>query len=131
MPAGRAVSSAKATAISSKTERIASRLSIYWPLASVVVAGTILRLTVMATYSSSVFLFQIGDATRYARLPIGGAPTGLFSDFASPAGYPILLAFLRKISTALPFTVLVQHALGVLTALVLYAAARRFGAPQL
>lgn len=104
--------------------------SIYWPLFSVVVAGCIVRIVVMLTYSTSVFLFQNGDSIRYARIPLAGASTGLFSDIASPAGYPLFLAFLREISAAMPLTVVVQHCVGIGTALLLYAAARRFGAPK-
>jgi 4-amino-4-deoxy-L-arabinose transferase-like glycosyltransferase len=44
-----------------------------------------------------------------------------------PAGYPVFLKAVRLISTDLGFTILVQHALGVTTGVLLYLTARRLG----
>ncbi len=107
-------------------------LQIYWPLVALVVVGCVVRAVVMLTYSSMVFLFQTGDSSRYVRvyLTAAGLPGGsthIFSDRSAPAAYPIFLLVLRKLSTAMPFTIFVQHCLGIATALLLYAAARRLG----
>src|SRR5207248_5066415 len=45
-------------------------------------------------------------------------------------GYPAFLKVLRAIWSAMPFTVGVQHLIGVVIALLLYAAARRAGASR-
>lgn len=92
--------------------------------------GAALRLLVMLTYSSAVFIYYNGDSIRYARIPVGGFHPGLFGDPAAPAGYPLFLAALRLISHRLWVTVTVQHCLGLATALLLYAGVRRFGAPR-
>lgn len=87
-------------------------------------AGIFLRVLVMVSASGVVNDYFTGDSTRYARIGYGA----LFEDPWQPAGYPAFLAFLRGITTSLAVTVLVQHALGVLTAGLLYCAARRAGA---
>jgi membrane protein implicated in regulation of membrane protease activity len=84
----------------------------------------------MVSYSSAVFTFDSGDSIRYARLPVGSFHPGLLSDSLAPAGYPVFLKVLRAIWSALAFTVAVQHLIGILTALVLYALARRLGASR-
>lgn len=103
---------------------------LYWPLALLCAAGVALRVLVMVTYSSAVFVFYSGDSIRYARIAAPGYHSGLFSDPFAPAGYPAFLKLLRAIWSALPFTVGVQHALGIGVALLLYAVVRRLGAPR-
>lgn len=90
----------------------------------VLAAGIFLRVLVMVSAPGVVNDYFTGDSTRYARIGYGA----LFEDPWQPAGYPAFLALLRGITTSLSVTVLVQHALGVLTAGVLYCAARRAGA---
>jgi hypothetical protein len=82
---------------------------------------------IMGTYSSAVLTFYGGDSTRYLRLPETGF-VGLFDDPYIPAGYPAFLRSLRAVWAALPFTIGVQHLLGIAAALLLYLAARRAGA---
>jgi hypothetical protein len=101
------------------------------PLLWVLVGGLLVRVAVMGTYSTAVFNYYDGDATRYARLPLGGFQPGLFGDPTAPAGYPAFLLVLRHIWPALGFTIAVQHLVGLLIAVVLYAATRRAGAPRL
>ncbi len=103
---------------------------LYWPLVALCTAGVALRVLVMLTYSSAVFVFYNGDSIRYARIAAPGYHSGLFSDPFAPAGYPAFLKLLRAIWSALPFTVGVQHALGLAIALLLYALARRLGSPR-
>jgi hypothetical protein len=111
--------------------KLAPQGAFYRPLLAVVLAGLVIRIIVMVTYSTSVFLFQTGDSARYARLPLHGVSSGLFSDYASPAGYPIFLALTRSFSRAMPFTIAVQHGLGIVSALLLYATMRRVGASKI
>ncbi len=103
---------------------------LYWPLVSLCAAGVALRVLVMVTYSSAVFVFYNGDSIRYARIAAPGYHSGLFSDPYAPAGYPAFLKLLRAIWSALPFTVGVQHALGIAIAILLYAVVRRLGTPR-
>ncbi|MDX6699488.1 MAG: hypothetical protein QOE65_2885 [Solirubrobacteraceae bacterium] len=88
-----------------------------------------LRVAAMLGYSTAVLNYYTGDAGRYARL--APFPSGYFTDSTAPSGYPMFLGGLRDAWAALPFTVAVQHALGVATGLLLYAAMRRLGAPRL
>ncbi len=57
------------------------------------------------------------------------AALNIFRDAQHPAGYPLFLRLVHHLSDRLSFTILVQHALGVATGLLLYAAVRRTGAP--
>jgi hypothetical protein len=91
--------------------------------------GAGLRLLTMLLYTSAVFNYYGGDSTRYLRLKETGF-TGLFSDPMMPAGYPLFLKILRALWSVLPFTIGVQHLLGLATALLLYGAIQRAGAPR-
>jgi hypothetical protein len=90
----------------------------------VLLAGAIgLRIWLMVAYGPAFVGF--GDSHEY----VLAAAEGVFHDAQKPAGYPIFLVLVHGLSDALSFTVLVQHALGVAGALLLYAAVRRTGAP--
>jgi hypothetical protein len=105
-------------------------LRLYRPLAALTVLAVVIRVVVMITYSSAVFVYYNGDALRYARISPGAGHLSLFSDYWTPAGYSIFLAAVREIWSALPFTIGLQHCLGVATGLLFYAALRRTGAPR-
>ena len=45
-----------------------------------------------------------------------------------PAGYPVFLKGLWTVSSSLAFTMVVQHLVGMATAALLYASAKRLGA---
>ena len=66
-----------------------------------------------------------GDSHEY----VDAALRGVFSDVQKPAGYPIFLQGLHQFSDSLTCTILVQHALGLATGLLLYSSVRRAGAP--
>lgn len=121
---------------SQKTRSIASRLvhygthkeergrpQVYWPLLVLVAVGILLRVYSTTVYSTVVTDYFTGDAGRFIR---AGYP-GLFYDEWQPAGYPSFLAAIRSITRDLNVTVAIQHLLGVTTALVLFATARRAG----
>jgi len=57
------------------------------------------------------------------------AAHGVFLGVEKPAGYPVFLDAVHFFSDQLSVTILVQHALGVATGLLLYTALRRTGAP--
>jgi hypothetical protein len=91
---------------------------------AVLLAGALaVRLWLMVDYGPAFLGF--GDSHEY----VVSAAVGVFHDVQKPAGYPIFLSVLHAFSDTLSFTVLVQHALGVASGLLLYAAVRRTGAP--
>lgn len=90
------------------------------------VAGLLVRLFAMVFYDTAVFDFYGGDSVHYLRLAGGG---GLFSRALEPAGYPAFLHAVRWVWAWLPFTIGIQHLLGLVGAVLLFATVRRFGAP--
>jgi hypothetical protein len=88
------------------------------------VAGAIaVRVWLMVDYSPAFVGF--GDSHEY----VSAAALGVFRDVQKPAGYPIFLGLAHLLSSALTFTIVLQHALGVATGLLLYKSVRRAGAP--
>lgn len=90
----------------------------------VLVAGAALRLFTMTAYSTVITDYYTGDQARYLRI---GFPE-LFSDPWMPALYPAFLRAVHAVSEWLPLTIGLQHLLGLLTGVILYAAARCAGA---
>jgi hypothetical protein len=84
--------------------------------------GIAVRLIVMASYFPAVMLSA--DSPRYAR--IDSMP--MFGDFWMPAGYPLVLRFLRSVTDQLWFTIAVQHAVGLSVGVILFLTMRRLGA---
>jgi hypothetical protein len=88
------------------------------------IAGAIgVRVWFMVCYPTAFVGFP--DASQYAL----AAALGIFRDAQRPAGYPVFLALVRWLGGSMPFEVVVQHALGIATGLLLYKAVRRTGAP--
>lgn len=92
-------------------------------LAALLVVGIALRVALSLLYSPAVL--DNPDSGRYLRSAFG--PEGLFSDPFAPAGYPLFLRAARFLSGELWVTVALQHALGVVTALLLYGCVRAGG----
>ncbi len=98
-----------------------SRTPVFWPLIVLVGMGVALRIVVeVAAWPT---MFEWVDAVRYARV----YPTQLFGDFWMPAGYPVFLKIVHGVNGNLGFTILVQHCLGVVTAVLFYLTSRRMG----
>jgi hypothetical protein len=97
---------------------------MYRPAALVFGAGVVLRLVIMVVYRPTHW--QWIDAVRFARID----PPGLFDDFWMPAGYPVFLKVTHGIWNEVFVTIGAQHALGVLSAWLLYDAVRHTGAPR-
>jgi 4-amino-4-deoxy-L-arabinose transferase-like glycosyltransferase len=93
-----------------------------WPVAVVFGLGIVLRLAL--TYAYRPAFAGYPDAEVFA-VAAGGDP---YASIWRTAGYPFMLRGLHALSDELVFTTLVQHALGVVTAALLYAAVRRVGA---
>ena len=94
------------------------------PLLAVLAVGAILRLLLMAAY------WPTGVDNRDVWPYVNAARTGVFSDALHPPGYAIYLRMLHGVSTSAVLPTLVQHALGLAAAALLYAAARRLGASK-
>ena len=67
------------------------------------------------------------DSARF--LHFAHIDDGMYEDTFGPTAYAAMLKALRFVSDQLEFTVAVQHLLGLVSALLLYAAVRRLGAP--
>lgn len=102
-----------------------SRLRPPPALAILLLAGIAARVWLMADYRPGYL--SSNDSARF--LHFAHIDDGLFEDTFGPSGYPAFLKVVRFFSDQLEFTVAVQHLLGVLAALLLYAAVRRLGAP--
>jgi hypothetical protein len=92
-------------------------------LAVVLAVGIVLRLVVSLVYQPAIM--NNADSATYIQMANGG----LFGDPVRTTGYPLFLIAANAVSDALAFTITLQHALGVATALLLYGIARRVGAP--
>nr|MDQ3935754.1 hypothetical protein [Actinomycetota bacterium] len=92
-------------------------------LAVLLAAGIALRVVTMLAYRPAFIGYP--DTREYAL----GADGELFADPFRTVGYPFFLRLLHLVTDHLSFVVVVQHALGIATALLLVGAVRRAGAP--
>ncbi|MGH2781955.1 MAG: hypothetical protein ACRDLA_11235, partial [Thermoleophilaceae bacterium] len=90
-------------------------------LAALLLGGSLVRLWLMVSVRPAL----VGYADSYAYITSAIGP--LFSDTLRPAGYPFFLRSVHWVNANLSATILLQHALGLASALLLYLAARRFG----
>jgi hypothetical protein len=93
-------------------------------LAVLVTAGVALRVVFMLAYRPAFLGYP--DTVDY----IDGARHALFGDPLRVAGYPVFLRVAHAIDSNLLSTIVVQHALGVATGLLLYATVLRVGGPR-
>ena len=84
-------------------------------------AGIGLRLLAIVTYRPAVLGHN--DSVGY----LDASNLGIFRDPIRPAGYPLFLRVVRWVSDSLPFTIALQHALGLASAALLYLTVRRLG----
>ncbi len=95
------------------------------PLALLLLLGVAARVWLMADYRPAYL--SSNDSARF--LHFAHIDDGMYEDTFGPTAYAAMLKALRFVSDRLEFTVAVQHLLGVVAALLLYAAVRRLGAP--
>lgn len=100
------------------------RGSVY-AVAALFAAGVVLRLAAMATFSPAWYVNP--DSIGYATAATGA---NKFVEVGHPGGYPYFLGWLHALSNHLVVVALVQHALGVVAAVLLYLAARRLDASR-
>jgi hypothetical protein len=94
-------------------------------LAILLLAGIAARVWLMVDYRPAYL--SSNDSARF--LHFAHMDDGMFEDTFGPTGYAAFLKAVRLLSDQLEFTVAIQHLLGVVAALLLYAAVRRLGAP--
>lgn len=92
-------------------------------IAALTLGAVAVRIWLMVVYGPAFVGFS--DSHEY----VSAAAHGVFSDPQKPAGYPIFLWLVHLLSNRLWFTILVQHALGIASGLLLYGAVKRTGAP--
>jgi hypothetical protein len=99
------------------------RIAVYG-LVAVLFAGAIVRGLFMAAWNPAFMGWP--DAKSYIDVAHGQ----LFGNPLRPAGYPLFLVVLDSIWTNIHFIVVVNHLLGLATAVVLYATVVRAGGPR-
>jgi hypothetical protein len=91
---------------------------------AILLAGAVaVRAWLMVAYRPAFLGF--GDSHEY----VFAATQNVFADVQHPAGYPLFLRLVHYLSDRLSFTILVQHALGIATGVLLFGSVRRTGAP--
>jgi hypothetical protein len=90
-------------------------------LALLIVAGAALRLWLLAEWRPAFLGYS--DTRVY----LTDSADHFFGDPLRAVGYPVFLAGLRGLSSNLTFTIVVQHILGMASALCLYFGTRRLG----
>jgi hypothetical protein len=115
------VSEPAARAVGTRARELAAAVPL--AIVALVVFGIALRLALWLAYSPTVI--NLADSGSY----VGLAGGELFGEATRTVGYPIFLRAAHAISSQIEFTIALQHLMGIATALVLYAAVRRLGAP--
>src|SRR4051812_332894 len=107
-------------------ERMRGWDGVRWTLAAMLVAGFLLRLTLWLEWSPAFIGFP--DSGGY--LANSDPARTLFSAALRSPGYPIALMLLRALWDNLSWLTAVQHLLGLVSAVLYYAAAVRLGASR-
>lgn len=94
-----------------------------WGLLGLLAAGGLLRILMLAAYRPAFLGYP--DSGSY----IGGARDSIFGDVFRPGGYPLFLRVLHDLAPNLSVTILVQHLVGMGSAILLFLAVRRAGGP--
>lgn len=105
----------------SRLDAFAARIPL--ALAFVVLLGALLRIALELSYTpAALSSFDVAD---YIQMADGG----MFDDPTDVAGYSIFLDVLHAVSANLERTIELQHVIGLITGVLLYATVRRVGAP--
>ncbi len=90
----------------------------------VLLAGAALRVALFASYTPAYLSYP--DTWGYVKAAAGP----LFMDnWIRPVGYPVFLDVVHAVWSSLTFVIVVQHVLGLVTAVLAYLTLRRLGAP--
>src|SRR4051794_19011143 len=93
-------------------------------LGAILALGALLRLALILGWQPALFGWP--DAASYIDVARGQ----LFGNELRPAGYSLFLRGLHAVAPSLMLVVVVQHLLGLVSALILYLAVVRAGAPR-
>lgn len=96
-------------------------------LAALLVLGIVARLGLMYTVRPA--LLGYADTETYINAAQRLGDGEWFGSIHQPNGYPMFMHLVNMLSPKLPVLMLIQHALGVASALLLYATVRRAGGP--
>jgi 4-amino-4-deoxy-L-arabinose transferase-like glycosyltransferase len=97
----------------------------HWALLAVLAIGVVLRVVLLAAYTPANLSYP--DTWGYAKAAAGPL---FFPEWIRPAGYPALLAGLHAVWGSLSFVIVLQHLMGLATAVLAYATMLRAGAPR-
>jgi 4-amino-4-deoxy-L-arabinose transferase-like glycosyltransferase len=93
-------------------------------LGGLLAAGLGLRVWLLVVWRPAV----LGFPDEAAYLHVAATTSGPVADPLHPVGYPVFLMALHALGASLAETILIQHLLGLVTAVLLFAIARRAGA---
>jgi hypothetical protein len=91
-----------------------------------ILAAIALRVALWLAYRPAAIGATV-DAIEYISMADGD----MFGDPTRPAGYSMFLKLLHAVSADVDFTITVQHLLGIVTGVLMYATVARIGAPRL
>jgi hypothetical protein len=92
-------------------------------LVAILLLGALVRVAFFLAWRPAFMGFP--DEISYIRIADGA----LFGDGLRVDGYPIFLRFVHSISPRMSFTIMVQHALGLASAALVFGSVRRAGGP--
>ncbi len=96
---------------------------IIFGVVALLVVGGLLRLVFMSAWQPAFVGYP--DSIVYVQMAQGP----VFQDSIHAVGYPLFLRFLHDFSSDLTATIVVQHAMGLVSGVVLYLTVRRVGGP--
>jgi hypothetical protein len=94
-------------------------------LLGLLAVGVVLRLVLLLAYTPAYLSYP--DTWGYVKA--AGGPL-FMDDWIRPVGYPAFLDVLHAVWGSLTFAIVVQHLLGLLSAVLMYATVRRLGGPR-
>lgn len=94
------------------------------PLLGIVIVSIVLRAWLAIAFAPSVM--NLADSAGYIQF----AHSAVFNDIVHPAGYALFLKVLGWLSSSASAPIMLQHVMGIATALLAYALMRRLGAPR-
>lgn len=102
------------------------QVTLLW-LAALLTLGILLRVGLMYTVRPALLGYT--DTATYVNAAMRLGAGEWFASGHQPNGYPMFMHLANLLSPKLPVLMLIQHALGVASALLLYATVRRAGGP--
>jgi hypothetical protein len=117
----RMLRAARTATLAGRAGELVRRLPLV--LAVLLGLGVLLRVLMWLAYHPAVL--NVPDTAPYVNM----AQSTLFSDPVRASGYSMFLVAVHAVTDDLDVTIAIQHLIGIATALLLYGAVRRLGAP--